>query len=383
VFNSGGVSERPKEAVLKTAVPQGTVGSNPTPSAIIVQREDREMPIADDLARIFTLQSGKPYLKTRESSNVEFKESFNRAGLAGYAKDFAAFANNMGGYMIFGIQNRPHNPVGLRNEQFDNTDESEITGILNECFAPAIEWSKYIHTWNRKLFGIIYVHQSNDKPIIAIKDFGRNQEIKSGEIYYRYAARTEKIRYAELKQIIDEKVKNERNAWYRLFERIAKIGPENAAILDTLAGKIESGDRTILIDDDLIPKLKFIREGEFDEKKGAISLRLVGDVNPVSVLGVKEKIVYGDPFRFKATDVAEQVANAIIKRFRVYPEHVKCWKYYKIRQVDNEGNVKCNPEYCEYKEAFKNYGYSRDWINFLIKELSNPDKYNQVIHTNA
>ena len=31
--NQGGVAERFKAAVLKTAVPRGTVGSNPTPSA--------------------------------------------------------------------------------------------------------------------------------------------------------------------------------------------------------------------------------------------------------------------------------------------------------------------------------------------------------------
>ena len=37
-LNSGGVSEWPKEAVLKTAVPQGTVGSNPTPSVYIYSR---------------------------------------------------------------------------------------------------------------------------------------------------------------------------------------------------------------------------------------------------------------------------------------------------------------------------------------------------------
>jgi hypothetical protein len=337
------------------------------------------MPMADDLVKIFTLQSGKTYIKTRESSILELKEAFNRGGLVEYVKDFAAFANNMGGYMIFGIQNSPHIPVGLRNEQFENTDEAKITEIINDHFVPVIQWEKYTYTWDGKLFGVIYIHQSDNKPIIAIKNGGRNQEIRSGEIYYRYTARTEKIHYAELKQILDEKVQKERNAWHRLFERIAKIGPENAAILDTLAGKIESRDRSILIDDELIPKLKFIREGEFDEKKGAISLRLVGDVHPVSVSGTKEKIVYNDPFRFKSKDVAEQIEKAIGKRFRRNPEHVKCWKYYKIREVDDNGKVNCDPKYCEYKEAFSNYGYTQDWIDFLIKELSDPDKYKEVI----
>lgn len=34
----------------------------------------------------------------REGQELEFKEQFNLAGLADYFKDFAAFANNRGGY---------------------------------------------------------------------------------------------------------------------------------------------------------------------------------------------------------------------------------------------------------------------------------------------
>lgn len=42
----------------------------------------------------------------RENSTLEFKEQFNFAGLADYLKDFAAFANNNGGYLIFGTVNK-------------------------------------------------------------------------------------------------------------------------------------------------------------------------------------------------------------------------------------------------------------------------------------
>ncbi len=39
----GGVSEWFKEAVLKTVVPKGTVGSNPTPSAMVYERSRPEI----------------------------------------------------------------------------------------------------------------------------------------------------------------------------------------------------------------------------------------------------------------------------------------------------------------------------------------------------
>jgi len=335
----------------------------------------------NELSRIFTLQTGKPYLRTKESSTVEFKQSFNYAGLAEYVKDFVAFANNSGGYIVFGVKNRPHIPVGLQSDHFENIDEARITEIVNQHFSPAIEWTKDTYIWNKKRFGIIYVGEANNKPVIAIKDGGRNQEIKDGEIYYRYAGRTEKIRYAEMKQIIDEKIQNERKAWQRLFERIAKIGPENAALLNTLEGEVESGKRTILIDDEILPKLKFIREGEFKEKKGAITLKLIGDVQPVSVVGVKGKVVHDDPYKLRPKDVAEQVAKAINNTFRAQPEHVKCWRYYSVRGTYDEGKAKCNPKYCDYKEALTYFMYTQEWVELLIKELSEPKKYNEVMST--
>lgn len=43
----------------------------------------------------------------REGQELEFKERFKLAGLAEYFQDFAAFANNQGGYLIFGIKDSP------------------------------------------------------------------------------------------------------------------------------------------------------------------------------------------------------------------------------------------------------------------------------------
>lgn len=44
------------------------------------------------------------YLFHREGQELEFKEQFNLAGLADYFRDVAAFANNRGGYLIFGVK---------------------------------------------------------------------------------------------------------------------------------------------------------------------------------------------------------------------------------------------------------------------------------------
>ena len=49
--------------------------------------------------------------------------------------------------------------------------------------------------------------------------------------------------------------------------KIGAAGPSNAAVLDIDKGQIQKEDAQILVvDDDRAKKLRFIKEGEFDEK---------------------------------------------------------------------------------------------------------------------
>ncbi len=328
---------------------------------------------------IFRLKPGKPYLLSRESHTVEFKRAFNIANLAEYGKDIASFANHSGGLIIFGIEDKPHIPIGLQNDRFIKIDEAIITEFLNEHFSPSIEWEKDIYTWHNKTFGIIHVLESSLKPVITTKDGGKKQEVKNGDIYYRYVGRSQKIRYAELIHIIEERINRDNKRWQELFKKIAVIGPENASILDTLNGKIEEGNRTILIDEELIEKIKFIKEGQFSEKVGVITLKLIGEVHPTRVKGVKYQIVHDDPYIHRAKDVADQVSKSINKPFRRTPEHVKCYRYYNIRGSYEEGKEKCVREYCDYKERLGIFMYTQNWIDFLKKELADPEKYQQIM----
>ena len=58
---------------------------------------------------------------------MEFKESFNWSSKDKYAKSIAAFANNLGGFIIFGIKNNPRDLVGLKSNNFDEIDEAKIS----------------------------------------------------------------------------------------------------------------------------------------------------------------------------------------------------------------------------------------------------------------
>lgn len=76
--------------------------------------------LLDEIKNLLSLRKDGS-LYHRESQTLEFKESFNFAGLSEYFRDFAAFANNKGGWLIFGVKDRPKRElIGLMINQVNN-----------------------------------------------------------------------------------------------------------------------------------------------------------------------------------------------------------------------------------------------------------------------
>lgn len=243
----------------------------------------------NELFKIFKTSAKYPdRLIKREDKNHEFKASFNMANAAMYLKTIAAFANNEGGYIIFGVQDKPHTMLGLDEKalgRFSSLPVEKFTQLLQEYFAPDIEWTNCIYEYKSLSFGIIYIYPAKVKPVICKKlyDGGNNSKysLKESDIYYRYGGRTERIKYPELQRIIDEKRAIEERQWLRFLMNAARIGVENAYIMDISKGEISGAGGKIVIDEDLLKKISFIKEGEFVEKGGAPTLRLVGDVQTI------------------------------------------------------------------------------------------------------
>lgn len=329
------------------------------------------------------LKTKGEYLFHREGQELEFKEQFNLAGLADYFRDFAAFANNRGGYLIFGVKDSPRMPKGLNETslaQFEKIDPEKITGYLLEIFSSDIRWAQQTIKITNKTFGVFYVHEASNKPVIAKKDEGREQIIKSGEIYYRYGGRTQKIQYAELENIIDKRVEKNNKQWLDLMAKIGKAGPHNAAILDTKKGLIEKDDSRILVlDEDLIDKMKFVKEGGFVEKKGAATLKLIGDVIPVDkvevVRKVKENLIKEYPL--SALELVDEV-----KKKLPYIKQGLIWKAIK------ENDLKNNLDYSVFnfrnkkqEDEYKNTGRLKKTIPSIYKQKA-VDYLVNVLKTN-
>lgn len=330
------------------------------------------------VGELLRTQHGRLY--HREGQELEFKEQFNLAGLADYFRDFAAFANNRGGYLIFGVKDKPRELGGLSRSsraQFEKIDPERISGYLLEIFSSEIAWEQASIEHRGKAFGVFRIHESRCKPVIARKDEGKDQIIKNGEVYYRYGGRTQRIQAAELESIISQRIEQNNRDWLDLMEKIGRAGPQNAAILDTENGLIEKGDSQILVvDEDLVSKLSFVREGEFKERMGAPTLKLVGDVVPVESVEVikHEKQNLTKEYPYSAMELASAVCAACSKA-----------RQQDVWQAIADNDLKNNTRYSAYnfrnksqEDRYRESGhvpaatpsiYNRRAVDFLVKVI--------------
>ncbi|WP_052399187.1 AlbA family DNA-binding domain-containing protein [Candidatus Francisella endociliophora] len=98
-------------------------------------------------------------LKHREKKDLEFKQNYNFAAIkeGSLAKSIAAFANADGGIFIFGIKDKPREPIGMSNNNFENIEIEKITNLLNEYFSPEIKLDIYDFNIDGKKYGIFKI----------------------------------------------------------------------------------------------------------------------------------------------------------------------------------------------------------------------------------
>lgn len=238
-------------------------------------------PFSDDkLARLFEADATRPHLlKRRESTTLELKQNFSLSPDAKveYGRTMAAFANRDGGYILFGIKDRPHLLLGMTNDRFETLDPRVLSQFLAEHFSPNIDWNHFVHSIGDKRFGVIHVAPAKRKPVVCTRTNGK---LRDGDIYFRYQGETRLIASAELHGLINDLVDVERKSWRELLTKTAHTIPSATYLLDTDTGRAAGENGTFVIGEQLLEKVKFIEEGHFDED-GEPALRVIGDVEVV------------------------------------------------------------------------------------------------------
>jgi hypothetical protein len=278
LISSGRISQirRGKYAALIPAAEDSVLDA-------FLQRFDERLPLNHErlIALKFAEVGGSWTLAAGETDEAECKQNFRLSPEYRFAdciKTIAGLANNKGGYIFFGVNDVTRVADGLGDDSFDQTDPAD----LNRCLAGALDPVPHVtmistQVGGRKL-GVLFVAKHDHPPIIATKNIGG--DVKEGTIYYRYVGETRTIKPGELRQLI---ALREQKAVSDFVKSMSRVASGSAATLDLDSGRVDGRSSSFVIDRALLPSLQFLREGEFNEVLGAPALKLIGEVEPVSI----------------------------------------------------------------------------------------------------
>jgi hypothetical protein len=237
----------------------------------------------------FAIADVNNIIKRRESYCIEFKSVFDwqtESSRANYCKSLSAFSNNNGGALFFGIENKPHKIIGITN--FEDIDDADITNYINEVFTPHIQFERRTYDYKGLTIGILYAVKSKTRPIICTKDTSKTH---SSDIYFRYSAKSTKIKAGDLIKLIQDVKDDESNKWLKLLDNIGKIGIENTHLLNSQNGEIISDNNTFLLDEELLKQIKIIDRYSIQED-GQPAVRIIGNIPELARVIKKSTVLY-------------------------------------------------------------------------------------------
>jgi hypothetical protein len=254
-----------------------------TPGGTIVANSGApsKRPFSHLIRALFAQHSeGDWYLKGGESEEHECKHDFDPKKLTSAIRAIAALANNKGGYLFFGVSNQGYRVEGV-GAAFADTDVVRIVEKVKAHLSPTPSiTAKGVIDFEGKGVGFVYVEKHPDRPVIVYRD---GDGLNEGEILFRYAGQSSRIKFGDLRAMLEERDRRAQVALASAARKLADVGTANALILDLEKNVIDAQGRSILIDRELAESIKFIKEGEFDEKIGAPTLKLIGEVSAVTV----------------------------------------------------------------------------------------------------
>jgi hypothetical protein len=304
-------------------------------------------------------------LAITETDEIECKKSINFV-----MKTIAAFANNKGGYFVFGVENGSFNVVGLPDDKFEKYDLNKLNQNIRDQLGIGLEIQTTTHQIDGKKVGIVYVGPAHTKPVIFIHNAG---DVAQGHIYYRYPGEDRLISPADLQRLIEQRIQQlSQTILSKHLANIMRFGIENAAVMNLATGEIDGKAGSFLIDEALLPQISFVKDGEFVERSGAPTLKLIGEVAPTkaTVVAIKEALE-GYPLSYselirgvkKVTGAKQGAIDAIIKAKKMKAN--KTFAHYAFR--NNADRLRYEATGVVKKGAASNYNEAA--VQFLIEEL--------------
>lgn len=163
--------------------------------------------------------------EARETSCVDFKRDFyDKLSQSDLPKDVCAFANSISNedkYIVFGVDDKTREIVGINEEEFIGQDS--IDEYISRTIEPFVDVDcRTFNTEDGKIVAYIKILSSNTNPPYVIKeDCGKNNKLSKGDVFIRKGACNQKA----LRSDLDSMYLKNGDIIVRLHENLAIIEP--------------------------------------------------------------------------------------------------------------------------------------------------------------
>jgi hypothetical protein len=293
------------------------------------------------LSSIFS-KDGKYYTKLIENERIEFKKSLqlSSGGISkSYIKTIAGFANNKGGYIIFGIDPIENEITGIKNE-YKDLDNRIISSTIKDWLDGGFDYSFFTTEINNLHIGYLFISKAKQKPILIKSNYEQNGEHGiAGEIYFRYPGMTTKISAIDLRHILQEEINIGVQKILSQMNQLIQIGPEHSAILNTQTGEINTSvdsNVNLVLSSEILNELNLIEEGKLVQKDGAPAYIIKGEIFKGQVntkyiereiaKGIHEVDIFNCFFSLKCPNPKEFIKEIIRSNSHNYPIYFFIYK---------------------------------------------------------
>ncbi len=93
----------------------------------------------------------------------------------------------------------------------------------------------------------------------------------------------------------------------------------------------------------------------------------------------EKKVPVVNPGQLTPKKVVEAVKAQTGKKFTIH-NHTQAWRYYKVRPREKKA-AGCIEKYCNFDDAHSDFVYTKKWVEYLAKNVSDEQEYGKILST--
>ena len=114
-------------------------------------------------------------------------------------------------------------------------------------------------------------------------------------------------------------------------------------------------------------------------KSDEISKDLLAALTHTSVVTKLKRVPVPSDDLLRPKKVVEQVNARLSARFTM-DTHTRCWKHFRVRPPEDAAEPEAtDPRYCRYVKLMDGYGYTSEWVDKLVNDLSDEATYQTIV----